>query len=65
MLLLSSCVDDKHGIDGTIIEIDGEYFKLSNRMGSSYILEPIKFNDNIRIIYSDTIIKKGNKYEMD
>jgi len=52
-VFITSCATDKHEIDGTIIKVRGEYFKLECRMGNSYILEPIKIDSSVVILYGN------------
>lgn len=49
-VFLTSCAEDKHKLDGQIIKVRGEYFRLENRMGNSYILEPIKIDSTVVIL---------------
>ena len=48
--LITSCATDKHKIEGAIINVRGEYFRIDNRMGNSYILEPIKFDSTTFVL---------------
>jgi hypothetical protein len=47
MICLSGCAQDRHRVDGHIIKVRGEYYRLNNTMGNVYALEPV---------YMDTII---------
>jgi hypothetical protein len=49
-VFLTSCAEDKLKIDGQIIKVRGEYFRLENRMGNSYILEPIKIDSIVVLL---------------
>jgi len=51
-VFLTSCAEDKHKLDGQIIKVRGEYFRLENRMGNAYILEPVKI-DSTAVILND------------
>lgn len=48
-LIMAGCATDKHRIDGRIINIDGKYYRLDNRLGNSYVLEPIHM-DTITVL---------------
>lgn len=48
--VFSSCATDRHELDGTIIKVRGKYYKMENRMGDSYVLEPIKIDSTVVII---------------
>lgn len=48
--VFSSCATDKHELDGTIIKVRGEYYKMENRMGNSYVLEPIRIDSTVVIL---------------
>ena len=48
--VFSSCATDKHELDGTIIKVRNEYYKMENRMGNSYVLEPIKIDSTVVIL---------------
>ena len=49
-VFLTSCAEDKHKLDGQIIKVRGEYFRLENRMGNAYILEPVKIDSTAFIL---------------
>lgn len=49
-VFLTSCAEDKHKLDGQIIKVRGEYFRLENRMGNAYVLEPIKIDSTVVIL---------------
>ena len=49
-VFLTSCAEDKHKLDGQIIKVRGEYFRLDNRMGNAYVLEPIKIDSTVVIL---------------
>ena len=49
-VFLASCAEDKHKLDGQIIKVRGEYFRLENRMGNAYVLEPIKIDSTVVIL---------------
>jgi hypothetical protein len=51
-VFLTSCAEDKHKLDGQIIKVRGEYFRIENRMGNAYILEPVKI-DSTAVILND------------
>jgi len=44
VVLLSSCWEDKLGIDGNLIHVKGKYYRLDNRIGNTYILQPVKID---------------------
>jgi len=50
VVFLTSCAEDKHKLDGQIIKVRGEYFRLENRMGNVYVLEPIKIDNTVVIL---------------
>lgn len=50
VVFLTSCAEDKHKLDGQIIKVRGEYYRMENRMGNSYILEPIKMDSTVVIL---------------
>lgn len=49
-VFLTSCAEDKHKLDGQIIKVRGEYFRLDNRIGNAYVLEPIKIDSTVVIL---------------
>lgn len=49
-VFLTSCAQDKHKLDGQIIKVRGEYYKMENRMGNAYVLEPIKIDSTVVIL---------------
>ena len=49
-VFLTSCAEDKHKLDGQIIKVRGEYFRLENRMGNVYVLEPVKIDNTVVIL---------------
>lgn len=49
-VFLTSCAEDKHELDGQIIKVRGEYFRLDNRIGNAYVLEPIKIDSTVVIL---------------
>jgi hypothetical protein len=50
VVFLTSCAEDKHKLDGQIIKVRGEYFRLENRMGNVYVLEPVKIDNTVVIL---------------
>lgn len=48
-LILASCATDRYKADGRIIKLDGKYYRLDNRLGNSYVLEPIHM-DTITVL---------------
>lgn len=51
--VFTSCATDKHELDGTLIKVKGKYYKIENRMGNAYVLEPVKID-------STAVILNGN-----
>ena len=49
-VFLTSCAEDKHKIDGQIIKVRGEYFRLENTIGNVYKLEPIKIDSTVVLL---------------
>ena len=49
-VFLTSCVEDNLELDGTIIKVNGGYYKMECRMGNSYVLEPIKYNSGVVVL---------------
>ena len=49
-VFLTSCAEDKHKLDGQIIKVRGEHFRLDNRIGNAYVLEPIKIDSTVVIL---------------
>ena len=49
-VFLTSCAEDKHKLDGQIIKVRGEYFRLENRMGNVYIPQPVKIDSSVVIL---------------
>ena len=48
-LIIAGCATDKHRVDGRLIKVDGKYYRLENRLGNVYALEPINM-DTIIVI---------------
>jgi len=48
--VFTSCATDKHELDGTLIKVKGKYYKMENRMGNAYVLEPIKIDSTVVIL---------------
>lgn len=46
-LICSGCATDRYKVDGRIIKVDGNYYRLNNTIGNAYILDPV---------YMDTVI---------
>ena len=49
-VFLTSCAEDKHKIDGQVIKVRGDYFRLENTMGNVYELEPIKIDSTVVLL---------------
>ena len=49
-VFLTSCAEDKHKLDGQIIKVRGEYFRLENRMGNVYIPQHVKIDSSVVIL---------------
>jgi hypothetical protein len=49
-VFLTSCAEDKHKIDGHVIKVRGDYFRLENTMGNVYELEPIKIDSTVVLL---------------
>lgn len=49
-VFLTSCAEDEHKLDGQIIKVGGEYYRMENRMGNAYVLEPIKIDSTVVIL---------------
>ena len=49
-VFLTSCAEDKHKLDGQIIKVRGEYYKMENILGNAYVLEPIKIDSTVVIL---------------
>jgi len=40
-LICTGCATDRYKADGRLIKLDGKYYRMDNRMGNTYVLEPI------------------------
>ena len=49
-VFFTSCAQDKHKLDGQIIKVRGEYYRMENRIGNTYVLEPIKIDSTVVIL---------------
>ena len=49
-VFFTSCAEDDMELDGTIIKVNGGYYKMECRTGNSYVLEPVKYNSGVVVL---------------